>query len=138
MRGWGWSPGGARLAAWARTLAGVAGPAPTASGAHLRIIRGVRGAVRSRLLLANVAGGSVVLAYGQIAVGRKLAPDIGLLATFAAFAGTFVVSAVLANLWAYMGFESASVAAGENLPACRIQADQVLWLVDTDAAADIS
>ena len=32
----------------------------------------------------------------------------------------------------------ARVAAGENLPACRIQADQVLWLVDTDAAADIS
>jgi adenylate cyclase len=79
----------------------VAGPAPTA---HLRIVRDVRAAVRNRLLLANVAGGSVVLAYGQIAVGRSLAPDVGLLTTFAAFACTFVVSAVLANVWAYMGF----------------------------------
>ncbi|HEV7760466.1 MAG TPA: adenylate/guanylate cyclase domain-containing protein [Acidimicrobiales bacterium] len=79
----------------------MTGQAPTA---HLRIIRDVRAAVRSRLLLANVAGGSVVLAYGQIAVGRSLAPDVGLLASIGAFAGTFVVSAVLANVWAYMGF----------------------------------
>jgi 6-phosphogluconolactonase len=32
----------------------------------------------------------------------------------------------------------ARVAAGADLPACRIHADQVLWLVDTDAAADIA
>jgi 6-phosphogluconolactonase/glucosamine-6-phosphate isomerase/deaminase len=31
----------------------------------------------------------------------------------------------------------ARVAAGEPLPACRIEADQVLWLVDTDAAGDL-
>jgi adenylate cyclase len=73
------------------------------------VLRQVRAAVRNRLLLANVAGGSVVLAYGQIAVGRSLAPEVGLLVTFAAFVGTFAVSAMLANVWAYMGF-SRSVA----------------------------
>ena len=31
----------------------------------------------------------------------------------------------------------ARVAAGEALPACRIQADQVLWIVDPDAAGDL-
>jgi adenylate cyclase len=68
------------------------------------MIRQVRSSVRNRLLLANVAGGSVVLAYGQLAVGRSLAPEVGLLVTFAAFGGTFAVSALLANVWAYMGF----------------------------------
>jgi 6-phosphogluconolactonase len=31
----------------------------------------------------------------------------------------------------------ARVAAGEALPACRIQADQVIWIVDPDAAGDL-
>jgi adenylate cyclase len=66
------------------------------------MIRDLRSGVRNRLLLANAAGGVVVLAYGQIAVGRSLAPDVGLMATVGAFAGTFIVSAILANVWAYM------------------------------------
>jgi adenylate cyclase len=122
VRGW------ARLGTWARTLAGLAGPARAASTADLRMLRAVRAAVRSRLLLANVAGGSVVLAYGQLAVGRKLAPDIGLLATFAAFAGTFVVSALLANLWAYMGFARSIIWVVEGRPPTAGERAEVLQL----------
>ena len=34
--------------------------------------------MRNRLLLANAAGGSVVLAYGQLALGEGLAPQVDL------------------------------------------------------------
>jgi adenylate cyclase len=64
----------------------------------------VRRHVRNRLLLANAAGGGVVLAYGQLALGRGLAPQVGLPIVLVAFLGTFVVSAVLANVWAFLAF----------------------------------
>jgi 6-phosphogluconolactonase/glucosamine-6-phosphate isomerase/deaminase len=32
----------------------------------------------------------------------------------------------------------ARIAAGDDLPACHIRADQVLWLVDRDAAGDLA
>jgi adenylate cyclase len=73
------------------------------------MVRQVRRSVRNRLLLANVAGGSVVLAYGQLALGRKVAPDASLPLVVGAFAATFAVSGILANVWAYMAF-SRSVA----------------------------
>jgi adenylate cyclase len=88
------------------------------------MVRQVRSSVRNRLLLANVAGGSVVLAYGQLAVGRSLAPAVGLLVTFAAFGGTFAVSALLANVWAYMGFaRSIAWIVDEREPSAEERAD---------------
>ena len=69
-----------------------------------RMVRAVQTRVRDRLLLANAAGGLVVLAYVQFALGRQLAPDVNVLVTIAAFTGTFLVSAFLANLWAYLAF----------------------------------
>ena len=64
----------------------------------------VRRRVRNRLLLANAAGGSVVLAYGQLALGRGLAPQVGLPIVVGSFLATFFVSAVLANVWAFLAF----------------------------------
>lgn len=69
-----------------------------------RMVRGVQARVRNRLLLANAAGGSVVLAYVKFALGDRLAPDVNLVVSMAAFASTFAVSAILANIWAYMAF----------------------------------
>ena len=68
------------------------------------LVRRVRSRVRNRLVLANAAGGSVVLAYGQLALGDSVAPQVGLPIVVGAFAATFAVSAVLANFWAYMAF----------------------------------
>jgi adenylate cyclase len=64
----------------------------------------VRRAVRNRLLLANAAGGSVVLAYGQLVLGDGLAPQVPLPVVVGAFLATFVVSGVLANVWAFLAF----------------------------------
>lgn len=69
-----------------------------------RMVRGIQAEVRNRLLLANTAGGLVVLAYVQLALGDELAPRINLLVSTTAFAATFLVSAVLANVWAYLAF----------------------------------
>jgi adenylate cyclase len=73
------------------------------------MVRRVRTSVRNRLLFANAAGGSVVLAYYQLTVGDTLSRHVSVLMALGAFAATFVVSAALANLWAYMSF-SRSVA----------------------------
>ncbi|MGH9209407.1 MAG: adenylate/guanylate cyclase domain-containing protein [Acidimicrobiales bacterium] len=69
-----------------------------------RMVRRIQARVRNRLLLANAAGGLVVLAYVQLALGHELAPDVNVLVSTAGFAGTFVVSACLANIWAYLAF----------------------------------
>jgi adenylate cyclase len=68
------------------------------------MVRRVQAHVRDRLLLANTSGGLVVLAYVQFALGDELAPDVDVLVSMAAFTGTFVISACLANIWAYMAF----------------------------------
>jgi len=64
----------------------------------------VRRSVRNRLVFANASGGIVVLAYGQLSLGKSLAPDVSLPVIFGAFAATFAVSGVLANVWAHMAF----------------------------------
>jgi adenylate cyclase len=69
-----------------------------------RMVRRIQARVRNRLLLANAAGGLVVLAFVQFAHGNELAPEINLLVSLGAFAGTFVISACLANVWAYLAF----------------------------------
>jgi adenylate cyclase len=68
------------------------------------MVRSIQARVRDRLLLANAAGGLVVLAYVQFALGNQLAPDVNVLVSMGAFAGTFLVSAILANVWAYLAF----------------------------------
>ena len=73
------------------------------------LVRRIRLSVFRRLLLANVAGGSVVLAYAQLSLGESVAPRVGLPLVLLAFGATFVVSALLANIWAYLAF-SRSVA----------------------------
>jgi adenylate cyclase len=85
--------------------------------ASVRLVRDVRVAVRNRLVLANLVGGATVLVLTQMAFGQEVAPALrdelgpvlSLLVAVAAFGVTFVVLAVLANLWAYLAF-SRSVA----------------------------
>jgi adenylate cyclase len=78
-------------------------------------VRRIRSAVRSRLLLANAAGAIVVLVWVQVALGRRVAPDlledlsrpVYLAVSAAGFATVFTVMALCANAWAYAAFTRA-------------------------------
>ncbi|HEY8547300.1 MAG TPA: adenylate/guanylate cyclase domain-containing protein [Acidimicrobiales bacterium] len=69
-----------------------------------RLVASIRRRVRNRLLLANATGGSVVLTYSQLTLGRSLAPQAELPLVVGAFAATFVASTVLAEIWAFLAF----------------------------------
>lgn len=71
---------------------------------RLRMVRGIRAAVRNRLLLANLAGAIVVLVIVQMALQETIAPQLGVWLTALGFGALFVCFAALANLWAYLAF----------------------------------
>jgi adenylate cyclase len=97
---------------WARLRDWVALANMKGSSSSVRMVRDVRVSVRNRLLLANLAGGAVVLALTQLAFGQEVAPALrdelgpmlSWLAAGLAFGVTFVILAVLANVWAYLAF----------------------------------
>lgn len=64
----------------------------------------IRSSVRNRLMLANLAGASVVLLVVELALSETLAPSLGVWPTVAAVGGMFAVFSLLATFWAYLAF----------------------------------
>jgi adenylate cyclase len=64
----------------------------------------VKNRVRRRLVLANTAGGLVVLAYVQLTLGTDVAPEASVWLALGLFGVAFAILSVIADIWARKAF----------------------------------
>lgn len=73
-------------------------------GARQRMVWKIRSAVRNRLLLANLAGATVVFLVVEMPLRETLAPNLGVWQTIGGVGGMFALFAVSATVWAHLAF----------------------------------
>lgn len=73
-------------------------------GARLRLVRRIRSSVRNRLLLANLAGATVVFLVTEMGLRATLPVTLGVWETILGVLGLFVVFSMLATIWAHLAF----------------------------------